>query len=138
MAGFIDADGSFYLKWTLNKLGIPIGLVYYLRLSQKQLSHLPTSLGASSFLIVSLIAELLNTVVLIIDRLRLNGQLELGYLVRTAKYNSHYAIVSYLLQYPLFSYKYRSPELFARLLQLSVSKSGGSAPGAGRGQDLIG
>ena len=32
----LDADGSFYLNWKLNEKDLPIGLVYYLRISQKQ------------------------------------------------------------------------------------------------------
>lgn len=36
LSGFLEADGSFYFNYKLNKDGIPIGIVYYLRISQKQ------------------------------------------------------------------------------------------------------
>jgi hypothetical protein len=71
---------------------------------------------------MSLIAEFFSTTVTIINRLHSNGVRELGYLVRTAKFNSNYIMVSYLLQYPLLSYKYRSPEVLASVLALSMSK----------------
>ena len=43
------------------------------------------------------IAQLFDASVMIIDRMHPNGKRELGYLVRTAKYTSNYAMVSYLL-----------------------------------------
>jgi hypothetical protein len=36
LSGILDADGSFYLIWKLNKKDMPIGIIYYLILSQKQ------------------------------------------------------------------------------------------------------
>lgn len=36
LSGMIDADGSFYLNWKLNEKDIPVGLIYYLSISQKQ------------------------------------------------------------------------------------------------------
>ena len=36
LSGILEADSSFYLTWKLNKKDMPIGIIYYLRLSQKQ------------------------------------------------------------------------------------------------------
>lgn len=36
LSGFLEADGSFYFNFKLNKDDIPIGIVYYLIISQKQ------------------------------------------------------------------------------------------------------
>ncbi len=36
LSGILEADGSFYLNWKLNKKELPINLSYYLRISQKQ------------------------------------------------------------------------------------------------------
>lgn len=72
---------------------------------------------------MTLIAELFNTTVTIIDRLHTGRSRELAYLVRTVKYQSNYAMLSYLLQYPLFTYKYNSPPVYALILQLSESKA---------------
>jgi len=68
------------------------------------------------------IAQLFDASVMIIDRMHPNGKRELGYLVRTAKYTSNYAMISYLLQYPLFTYKYACPPVYARILQLGNTK----------------
>jgi hypothetical protein len=37
LAGFIDADGSFYFNWLFDKKGIrlPTSLQYYLRITKK-------------------------------------------------------------------------------------------------------
>ena len=100
-----------------------------MRISQRQEYHRSSLFGTSYFSIMSLIAQLLCRSVIIIDRLHTGGVRELGYLVRTAKYNSNYAMISYLLQYPLFSYKYRSPEVLASILRLSLSKAHKSPDG---------
>lgn len=33
---FLEADGSFYLNWKIGKKDLPIGITYYLTISQKQ------------------------------------------------------------------------------------------------------
>ena len=39
LSGLLDADGNFYLTWKLNKKDMPIGIIYYLRLSPYGRSH---------------------------------------------------------------------------------------------------
>lgn len=39
LAGLIDADGSFYFNWLLDKKGLPTSLQYYMRITQRQNYH---------------------------------------------------------------------------------------------------
>ena len=52
-----------------------------------------------------------------------NGKLESSYEVRTANYISNFTILSYLIKYPLFSYKYRKVLVQLELLRLSLKKN---------------
>jgi hypothetical protein len=68
------------------------------------------------------IATFLSVPLRNINRNRGNGIMELAYEVRSANYISNYTLLSYLLKYPLFSYKYREVPVQLELLQLSKSK----------------
>lgn len=94
-----------------------------MRLSQRQQYHRPSVFGTSYFNIMKLIADFFSVTMLIIDRVRPGLKQELGYLVRSGSYISNYIMISYLLKYPLFTYKYNNPEVYAKLLQLSLSKA---------------
>lgn len=56
-------------------------------------------------------------------RERKNNFIESLYEVRSANYISNYTILSYLLKYPLFSYKYREVPVQLELLKLSKNKN---------------
>ena len=60
LSGILDADGSFYLTWILNKNNMPIGIIYYLRLSQKQnyTRKLDLSVNVSNYSFMQEIAQL--------------------------------------------------------------------------------
>lgn len=66
------------------------------------------------------------------NRLRNNNIKEEAYEVRTANYISNYTILSYLIQYPLFSYKYRNVPVQLELLRLSANKNYKRADGLTR------
>lgn len=136
LAGFLDADCNFYFNWALNKLGLPISLQYYLRITQRQQYHRASWLGTSYLVIMTMIAELFSTTVTLIDRTHRNGFRELAFLVRTAKFESNYAMLSYLSHYPLLTYKYRCPDIYASVLQLSFTKAHKTADGNAMLTDL--
>nr|YP_010170380.1 LAGLIDADG homing endonuclease [Phanerochaete carnosa]QRZ60362.1 LAGLIDADG homing endonuclease [Phanerochaete carnosa] len=46
-----------------------------------------------------------------------------GFEVRSGSYLANYTVLSYLIQYPLFSYKYINVPVQIELLRLSMSKS---------------
>jgi hypothetical protein len=56
-------------------------------------------------------------------RERKNNFIESLYEVRSANYISNYTILSYLLKYPLFSYKYKEVPVQLELLKLSKNKN---------------
>jgi hypothetical protein len=65
----------------------------------------------------------LSVLLLFRNRNRKNGITELAYEVRTANYISNFTILSYLLKYPLFSYKYLNISVQLELLRLSLNKN---------------
>lgn len=79
---------------------------------------------------MSMIAEFFNNYVRFIDRVRPGLKRELAYLVRTGSYNSNYIMVSYLTQFPMFTYKHNCPYVFSQLLQLTDSKGYKNVAGA--------
>lgn len=114
LSGFIDADGNFYLNWKVSKKSKsihlrPINIIYYLRLSQKQMytRKVDPSISISYFDIMNIIAVYLKTSVLNIERKKTN-YIEKGYLIKTDKIESKEQIFAYLNKYPLFGYKYFS------------------------------
>jgi hypothetical protein len=68
------------------------------------------------------IANLANINLRSYNRTR-NSFIEKGYLVRTAKILSNYIIISYLLNFPLFSHKYICVSVFVELYRLQISKN---------------
>jgi len=112
LAGFIDADGNFYLSWkfSANSKSLDkklISVIYYLRLSQRQIysRKIDPNIKVSNLDIMFKISELLKTSVISINRKKVNYE-ENAYLIRTDKIESKVAIFTYLNKYPLFGYKY--------------------------------
>ena len=122
LSGFIDADGSFYLNWLFDKKDRPGSLQYYMRISQRQDYHRESAMGNSYFNLMSKISKLLSVPLRSRTRVRKNNYVENSYEVRSGSYLSNYIILSYLLRYPLFSYKYRAVPIQIELLQLSKNK----------------
>lgn len=56
------------------------------------------------------------------DLIQLQKIIEQGYLVRTAKILSNYIIISYIINFPLFTYKYVCVPVFIELYRLQISK----------------
>lgn len=71
-----------------------------------------------------------------IKRLRNNGKLEEGFEVRTANYISNYTILSYLIQNPLFTYKYLNVITQLELLKLKKNKEYKHTDGIDRLKEL--
>jgi hypothetical protein len=106
LSGFLEADGYFYLNWKLNKNDLPVGITYYLYISQKQKYErkVDSSVNESNFSHMEDIAKLLNSRVISIERKRTTG-IEKLYVVRTDKKDSKVIIFEYLNKFPLFGYK---------------------------------
>lgn len=109
LSGFLEADGSFYFNYKLNKKGIPTSVVYYLRISQKQTytRRVDSTIKESNLPQMQLIADLFKTKVVNIERVRTDF-VEKAYEVRTDKIESKLLLFDYLNKYPLFGYKYCS------------------------------
>jgi len=107
-----------------------MGLQYSMRISQRQLYHRSSLFGMSYLVIMSMIAEFFSNHVSLIDRIKPGFKPELGYRVRTGSYISNYILVSYLIQFPMFTYKHNSTYVFAQLLQLTDSKAYKNPAGA--------
>ena len=86
---------------------MPIGIIYYLRLSQKQnyTRKLDPSVNVSNYFFMKEIADFLKTEVSSKERNREYG-VEKAYEVRTHKLESKLQLFDYLSKYPLFGYKY--------------------------------
>jgi len=121
LAGFWDADGSFYFTWKmglLKKGWLPTKLAYYMRLSQNS-TYAKTNL--SNFPILNLIASFMKSSIKFRERHR-TTYTEKVINLRTENWNSKYILISYFLKFPLYSYKYSSVPVFVNLLQISVNK----------------
>ena len=95
-----------------------------MRISQRQNYHKINDLfDTSYFNIMNKIAKFLSVPLRSQVRNRKNGLIEKLYEVRSANYLSNYTILSYLIRYPLFSYKYREVEVQLELLKLSKNKN---------------
>lgn len=121
LSGLIDADGSFYLNWLYDKSKLPTSLQYYLRISQRKI-YATHSNNLNNIIFMNNIANLVNINLRPYERKRLNSVIEQGYLVRTAKILSNYIIISYLINFPLFSHKHVCVSVFIELYKLQVSK----------------
>ena len=122
LSGILDADGSFYLNWLYDKSGNATSLQYYLRLSQRK-TYTTHSNNYSNFIFMNNIANFVENKLTYFERIRPNFILEDGYLIRTAKILSNYIIISYLLNFPLFSHKFICVSVFSELLKLQLNKS---------------
>ena len=92
----LESDGSFYLTWKLNKNNMPIGIIYYLRLSQKQtyIRKLDPSLNFSNLIFMEKISEFLKTNVVSSERDKGN-YIEKTYGIRTHKLESKLQLFDY-------------------------------------------
>ena len=123
LSGILDADGTFYLTWKLNKKDLPIGIIYYLRLSQKQnyTRKLDTSVNVSNYSFMLEIAAFLKTDVVSRERNR-NYMVERIYEVRTHKLESKLVLFDYLSKFPLFGYKYFDQFYLNKIHNLYLNK----------------
>lgn len=124
LSGFWDADGYFYFYHKLNKHGMPIGLVYYGRITQKQVYTRKTdaSVNVSNYAHMHLIATMLGTKV--VERIRnKTNYIESAYEVRTGVISSKTLLFCYFAKFPLFGYKYFKLITLNSIHQLSLSKS---------------
>ena len=124
LSGFIDADGSFYLNWGYDKKRKASNLQYYMRISQKQ-----TDKNSNSYVhIMSQISSFLSVPLRKRERKRKlslkynNYSIEKSYEVRSGSYISNYIIISYLLKYPLFGYKYSAISVYVEWLKMTKNK----------------
>jgi hypothetical protein len=108
----LDADGNFYISYTLNSKGFVKGIKQYMRISQKQIYRQISNLSEkhnSNRQIMEKIRECLdvkNKNIIEIKRIR-NKYVELVYEVRTKKKISNDTLINYLFKYPLFSSKHQ-------------------------------
>ena len=125
LSGMLDADGGFYLNWAINKNGLPITLQYYLRISQRKFYHRDSFVGKSYLFIMDKISKFLSVPLRFINRASVLGKRASteGFEVRSGNYLANYTILSYLIKYPLFSYKYVNVQVQIELLRLSLHKS---------------
>lgn len=123
LSGFLEADGYFYLNWKLSKKDLPIGIIYYLYLSQKQNYErkVDSSVNVSNFSHMEDIAKLLDSKVVAIERKRTTG-IEKAYVVRTDKKESKVLIFEYLNKFPLFGYKSFDQKNLHKIHNLVMSK----------------
>lgn len=86
---------------------MPIGIIYYLRLSQKQnyTRKLDLKVNVSNYSYMQEIAQLLKSSVSSKERNR-DGWTERTYEIRTHKLESKLLLFDYLSNFPLFGYKY--------------------------------
>jgi len=94
-----------------------------MRISQRQNYHRENPIAISYFNIMSQIATFLSVPLRKRYRLRKKNLQENSYEVRSGSDISNYIILSYLLKFPLFSYKFRAVPVQIELLQLSVNKN---------------
>ena len=71
---------------------------------------------------MSLISNFVGVPIGFIDRKHKSGQHELAYVVITQNYLSNYIILSYLLKYPLLTYKFTNIPVQIKILRLVESK----------------
>lgn len=66
----LEADGSFYLNWKLGKNNLPIGVIYFLTLSQKQTYNrkLDPNMNVDNLSHMEEIAKVFNSRVINIER----------------------------------------------------------------------
>lgn len=107
LSGMLEADGSFYLNWKLGKKNLPIGVTYFLTLSQKQTYNrkLNPNMAVDNLQHMEEIAKVFNSRVINIERKK-ETYIEKAYVVKTDKIESKILMFNYLNKFPLFGYKY--------------------------------
>ena len=126
LAGFIEADGSFYCGFDLNEKGIANRVKCYMTLSQKQLYGTKdvglAETDNSNFYIMKKIQEFLDVkTVNEIKRIR-SDYIEESYIVRTTKKGSCEILIDYLNVYPLFSSKHQDFLDWSKAYHIKVSQ----------------
>jgi hypothetical protein len=123
LSGMLEADGSFYSTWKLNDKGMLIGLVYYIRLTQKQTytRKLDPSVNVSILPLMEEIADLFKTKVTDIVRDK-SYYVEKAFGIRTDTMESRVELFNYLNKYPLFGYKYFYQVNLEKIHKLAISK----------------
>ena len=100
----------------------PSGLIYYLRLSQKQTyTRKSDNLNISNLPHMQLIADYLKRKVTIIERQK-TSYVEKAYEVRTDNFESKVKLFEYLNKFPLFGYKYYDQLNIEKIHQIVVNK----------------
>lgn len=109
LAGFIEAEGCFYVRVTQNKNCATHKIACLFELAQK------TTEENSMLDIITKISEFLSTNVKFRDK---SSQ----YWIRTSKYESNKILISYLQKYPLFSSKYLDFRSWEIILNIMIKK----------------
>src|SRR5713226_1046382 len=116
-----------------NKGLLPTNIQYYMRLSQRQMYHRESFVGSSyyymkrahtiaSFLFASLKAKERTHTFSEVTHPHNKSYIEYVYLIRTENFLSKYITLSYLIKFPLLSYKYTSVIVLIELLRISLNK----------------
>jgi hypothetical protein len=92
-----------------------------MRISQRQNYHRESFVGTSYLFIMTAISIFLGSYVEHIERDR-GDYIELAYQVRTNSFISKYILISYLLKFPMFSYKYKATFVFSNLIKSTLNK----------------
>jgi len=112
LSGFIDADGHFSVRTTINSHYPKIECRF--ELSQAQKNHI----GEDNYPFLNLIAILFNAV---IKKIRITRP-KPEYRIRTTNLKSNLLLVSYLEKYPLFSSKYLNYKDWTQILNFFERK----------------
>lgn len=125
LAGFIEADGHFFINFELNSTGIVNRVKCYMAISQKQLYKANSELlkkDNTNLNIMDKIREFLDVkTVNEVKRIK-QDYIELAYVVKTIKKNSSDILINYLNTYPLFSSKYQDYLDWSKAHQIRISK----------------
>lgn len=124
LSGILEADCSFYFNYKLNEKIIPVGILYYLRLSQKQSYDHRTvapkyDISNKSFM--QLIADFLSAELITIEKDR-KYYIEKAYEVRTHRLAYNTKLLNYFNDFPLFGYKYFTLINIAKIHNLIINK----------------
>ena len=113
LSGFIDADGHFSVRTTLDSKYPRIECKF--ELSQRQNDHN----NENNFEFLSLIANFLSSSV---KEIRMNKP-KPEYRVRTTSLNSNFILIDYLEKYPIFSSKYLNYQDWLKVLAYFKAKT---------------
>ena len=107
----------------MNKKDLPIGITYYLSISQKQTytRRIDSSVCVSNLSYMEEIAILLKSKVVELERKK-STYLEKSYIIRSDKIESKILLFDYLNKYPLFGYKHFAQVNLYKIHELVRSK----------------